>query len=73
MVYNTNKSGAEIRRNMIKGDKVMISPEVTMKGDWTPATVIEVEQNPFVGVVISAKTDDGIIYFNRESLFKLAD
>ena len=37
-------------------DNVLISPEVTHKSDWTQGTVIDVEANPFVGMVISAKT-----------------
>ena len=57
---------------MKEGDYVLISPEVTRLNDWTRGQVIEVEANPFVGTVISAKTPDGNIYFNRESLFKAA-
>lgn len=52
------------------GDKVLISPDLTLLADWTPATVIEVENNPFVGIVISAKTDQGIIFFGQKDLFK---
>ena len=54
------------------GDNVLISPEVTHKDGWTQGTVIEVEANPFVGTVISAKTADGDIYFEKENLFKPA-
>lgn len=52
------------------GDKVLVSPDLTMLADWTPATVIEVENNPFIGIVISAKTDEGVIFFGQEDLFK---
>ena len=52
------------------GDKVLVSPDLTMLADWTPATVIEVENNPFIGIVISAKTDKGVIFFGRKDLFK---
>ncbi len=52
------------------GDKVLVSPDLTMLADWTPATVIEVENNPFIGIVISAKTDKGVIFFGQEDLFK---
>ena len=45
------------------GDNVLISPEVTHKSDWTQGT-------PFVGMVISAKTADGEIYFEKANLFK---
>ena len=54
------------------GDNVLISPEVTHKSDWTSGTVIDVEANPFVGTVISAKTADGEIYFEKAYLFKPA-
>ena len=54
------------------GDTVLISPEVTHKSDWTSGTVIDVEANPFVGTVISAKTADGEIYFEKAYLFKPA-
>ena len=53
------------------GDKVMISPEVTNKIDWEEGKVIDVEANQVIGIVISAKTDDGEIFFEKESLFKL--
>jgi hypothetical protein len=54
------------------GDYVLISPEVTRLSEWTKGQVIDVEANPFVGTVISAKTPSGEIYFDKESLFKMA-
>ena len=48
---------------MRTGDKVLISPDLTHAKDWTQGEVIEVENNPFVGIVISAKTADGNIFF----------
>ena len=54
------------------GDNVLISPDLTHKTDWVKGKIINVEQNQFVGVVISAETDDGDIFFEREELFKLA-
>jgi len=45
---------------------------VTHKSDWTEGTVIDVEDNPFVGTVISAKTATGEIYFDKEYQFKPA-
>lgn len=55
------------------GDKVLVSPELTNKHDWTEATVIEVENNPFVGVVISAETKDRDIFFGRAGMFKATE
>ena len=57
---------------MKKGDNVLISPELTMKGEWIEGTVIEVEANPFVGTVISARTATGEVYFEKENLFRKA-
>ena len=37
---------------MRTGDKVLISPDLTHAKDWTQGEVIEVENNPFVGIVI---------------------
>lgn len=48
----------------------MISPDVTHKDEWELGKVIEIENNPFVGIVIAAKTESGDIYFEKESLFK---
>ncbi|MCO5249272.1 MAG: transcriptional regulator [Chitinophagales bacterium] len=53
------------------GDRVLISPQVTGRTDWTEATIIEVETNPYVGIVITAKADDGEIFFEKEDMFKL--
>ena len=52
------------------GDNVMISPDVTHKDEWELGKVIEIENNPFVGIVIAVKTESGDIYFEKESLFK---
>ena len=40
------------------GDKILISPDRTHLPNWIEGTIIEVENNPFVGVVISAETED---------------
>lgn len=58
---------------MKTSDRVLISPQVTGREDWTEATVIEVEKNPYVGIVITAKADDGEIFFEKEDMFKLWD
>lgn len=52
------------------GDNVLISPQVTHKPDWIEGTVIDVENNSFVGTVISAETMEGEIFFDKEYLFK---
>ena len=52
------------------GDNVLISPQVTPNPDWIEGTVIDVENNSFVGTVISAETMEGEIFFDKEYLFK---
>ena len=40
------------------GQRVLVSPQLTGKPDWVEATVTEIEQNPFIGIVIEVKTDN---------------
>ena len=56
--------------NMKVGDKILISPDLTLQKDWVSGTIIQVENNPFVGIVISAETEDRNVFFGREDLFK---
>ncbi|MGJ1204254.1 hypothetical protein [Sphingobacterium lactis] len=58
---------------MKTGDSVLIAPQVTGRAEWTEATIIEVEQNPYVGIVITAKAVDGEIFFEKEDMFRLLD
>ena len=51
-------------------DKIMISPDLTGLDEWLSAVVIEVEDNKFNGIVISAKAENGQIYFNQAKFFK---
>ena len=57
-------------RYMKVGDKVLISPDLTRLQEWVKGTVIEVESNPFVGIVISAETEDKNVFFGQKDLFK---
>lgn len=52
------------------GDRVLISPDLTRMEGWITGTVIEVEDNPFIGTVISAETEDKDVFFGKEDLFK---
>ena len=58
---------------MALGDRVLISPEVTHQADWLEGKIIEIENNPFVGIVIAAQTSDGNIFFDKEYKFKPAN
>ena len=40
-----------------------------MKDDWVNGKVIDIKDNSFVGVVVSAKTDKEVIFFGREEFF----
>ena len=52
---------------MKKGDKVLISPDLTKLPNWISGIVIEVENNPFVGIVISAETEDKNVFFGQDT------
>ena len=52
------------------GERVLISPQVTGEKEWIEATIIEIEQNPFVGIVITVETDDKNVFFEKEDMFK---
>ena len=55
---------------MEKGDNVMISPDLTNQSGWIKGEVIDVENNSFVGIVISARTASGLIFFGCADMFK---
>ena len=57
---------------MNQGDYVMISPDLTSLKEWVKGQIIDVEDNPFNGRVISARTFDGNIFFGVANLFKPA-
>lgn len=52
------------------GDKVLISPQVTDRSDWINGTIKEIEKNPFAGIVITAESEDGEVFFEKEDLFR---
>lgn len=52
------------------GEEVLISPQVTNEKQWIKGIVTEIEDNPFVGFVISVKTKDLGMFFDKEYLFK---
>ena len=57
---------------MSNNEKVLISPDLTHQEEWIIGTVIETEKNSFVGTVITAKTEEGDIFFGKEDQFKPA-
>ena len=56
-----------------KGDTVLISPEVTHQIDWIEGTIIEIEDNTYVGIILFVQTKDGDVFFERECLFRLVN
>jgi len=52
------------------GQRVWVSPQLTNKPDWVEATITQIDDNPFVGIVINVKTDSGELFFEKEDMFK---
>ena len=57
---------------MKTGDKAIADPKLTRLDTWVKGEVIDVEINPFKGVVIAIKDKLGRIFFGEEKYFKLA-
>ena len=54
---------------MKTGDKAKVSPKLTGEEEWIEGEVIEIEKNPFRGIVISIKDKLGRIFFGEEQYF----
>jgi hypothetical protein len=54
---------------MKNGDKAKVSPAITGLDEWVEGVVIDVEENPFLGIVISIKDEIGRIFFGEEKYF----
>ena len=52
------------------GDKAKVSPQLTGESDWVEGEVIDIEQNPFKGIVIAIKDKVGRIFFGEERYFQ---
>ena len=57
---------------MNKGDKAKVSPKLTGENEWIEGEVIDIEKNPFKGIVIAIKDKLGRIFFGEEQYFLLA-
>ena len=62
---------AKIKELMKIGQRVNISPYLTHLSDWVTGEIIEIEDNPYRGTVISAKDDKGCIYWGELDYFTL--
>lgn len=54
---------------MKTGDKAKVSPQITGLDTWIEGEVIDIEQNPFKGVIIAIKDKLGRIFFGEEKYF----
>ena len=52
------------------GQMVNVSPYLTHLTDWVAAEVIEIEQNPYRGVVVAAKDHLGRIFWGEIDYFE---
>lgn len=51
------------------GEKAKVSPDLTGLDDWIEGVVIDIENNPFKGVVIAIKDSLGRIFFGEARYF----
>lgn len=51
------------------GDRMKVSPQLTAQPDWIDGEVIDVEHNPFMGLIISIKDKLGRIFFGQSRFF----
>lgn len=54
------------------GDMMKANPSLTGLADWVEGQVIDVEHNPFMGLVISINDNLGRIFFGQSKYFKIA-
>lgn len=55
-----------------EGDWAKVSPLLTGEDDWVEGEVIDIEHNPFKGIVIAIKDKLGRIFFGELKYFLLA-
>jgi len=54
------------------GDWILVSPELTDRKNWQKGQIIDMEENPFNGLILSVQMADGNIFFGKAPLFKSA-
>lgn len=57
---------------MKTGDKALADPKLTGLDTWVQGEIIDIENNPFKGVVIAIKDKLGRIFFGEKKYFKIA-
>lgn len=56
---------------MKEGDKAKVSPILIGEKEWIEGEVIDIENNPFKGIVIAIKDNLGRIFFGESKYFLL--
>ena len=70
--YNLNQLDIIMGGKQIKeGDKAKVSPILTGEKEWIEEEVIDIENNPFKGIVIAIKDNLGRIFFGESKYFLL--
>jgi len=54
---------------MKEGDKAKVSPQLTGEHEWIEGEVIDIEQNPFKGIVVAIKDRLGRIFWGKAEYF----
>lgn len=55
---------------MKEGEKLKADPKLTGLNEWVEGTVIDIEHNPFKGIVIAIKDNLNRIFFGEIKYFK---
>ena len=58
-------------KQMKEGDKAKVSPILIGEKEWIEGEVIDIENNPFKGIVIAIKDNLGRIFFGESKYFLL--
>ena len=56
---------------MKEGDKAKVSPILIGEKEWIEGEAIDIENNPFKGIVIAIKDNLGRIFFGESKYFLL--
>ncbi|QOR73061.1 hypothetical protein SAMN05443429_101388 [Cruoricaptor ignavus] len=54
------------------GDKAKVDPDFTGLDEWVEGIVIDIQKNPFKGIIIAIKDALGRIFFGEEKFFVAA-
>ena len=54
-----------------EGDKAKVSPVLAGEKEWIEGEVIDIENNPFKGIVVAIKDNLGRIFFGESKYFLL--